>query len=153
MRSSQTVIDLADGDPAKGAGFGGIALAVGLAFPGVARWWLGLPGWQQDFQDAKHDGGRQRPDDFALVNGWCYAGIFYRVLRADDVRGARVRRGPAERVSGEVAIPPSPIRGVRVAYGAFCYRDDTSDGSRGLERWLEACAVLRGRIPSLVPMI
>ena len=53
LRWSQTVIDLADGDPAKGAGFGlGSPLAIALAFRGVARWWLGRPGWRQDLHDA-----------------------------------------------------------------------------------------------------
>ena len=42
LRWSQTVVDLAAGDPAKGAGFGlGSPLAAALAFRGVARWWLG----------------------------------------------------------------------------------------------------------------
>src|SRR6185437_708852 len=41
LRWSQTVIDLAGGDPAKGAGFGlGSPLAIGLAMRGVARSWL-----------------------------------------------------------------------------------------------------------------
>ena len=53
LRWSQTVIDLADGDPTKGAGFGlGSPLAVALAWRGVARWWLGRPGWRQDLDDA-----------------------------------------------------------------------------------------------------
>ena len=53
LRWSQTVIDLAAGDPAKGAGFGmGSPLAVAVAFRGVARWWLGRPGWRQDLHDA-----------------------------------------------------------------------------------------------------
>ena len=53
LRWSQTVIDLAAGDPAKGAGFGlGSPLAVAVAFRGIARWWLGRPGWRQDLDDA-----------------------------------------------------------------------------------------------------
>ena len=53
LRWSQTVIDLAEGDPAKGAGFGfGSPLAVALAWRGTARWWLGRPGWRQDLDDA-----------------------------------------------------------------------------------------------------
>ena len=53
LRWSQTVIDLAGGDPAKGAGFGiGSPLAVALAWRGIARWWLGRPGWRQDLHDA-----------------------------------------------------------------------------------------------------
>src|SRR5271156_4700196 len=53
LRWSQTVVDLAAGDPAKGAGFGlGSPLAVGVAFRGVARWWLGHPEWPRDLHDA-----------------------------------------------------------------------------------------------------
>ena len=64
LRWSQTVIDLADGDPAKGAGFGiGSPLAVALAFRGVARWWLGRPGWRQDLDDAVAMARTQRPDN------------------------------------------------------------------------------------------
>ena len=47
---SQIVIDLADGDPAKGAGFGvGSPLAVALAFRDSAGWWLGRPGLRLSF--------------------------------------------------------------------------------------------------------
>ena len=53
LRWSQTVIDLTDGDPAKGAGFGvGSPLAIALTWRGVARWWLDRPGWRQDLHDA-----------------------------------------------------------------------------------------------------
>ena len=53
LRWSQTVIDLAAGDPTKGAGFGfGSPLAIALACRGTARWWLGRPGWRQDLHDA-----------------------------------------------------------------------------------------------------
>ena len=64
LRWSQTVIDLAAGDPAKGAGFGiGSPLAVAVAFRGVARWWLGRPGWRQDLHDAVAMARTQRPDN------------------------------------------------------------------------------------------
>src|SRR4029077_7106383 len=53
LRWSQTVVDLAEGDPVKGAGFGvGSPLAAALAYRGVARWWLGHSGWRQDLNDA-----------------------------------------------------------------------------------------------------
>ena len=53
LRLSQTVIDLAAGDPAKGACFvSDQPLAIALAWRGVARWWLGRPGWRQDHHDA-----------------------------------------------------------------------------------------------------
>ena len=64
LRWSQTVIDLAAGDPAKGAGFGlGSPLAVAVAFRGTARWWLGRPGWRQDLHDAVAMARAQRPDN------------------------------------------------------------------------------------------
>ena len=64
LRWSQTVIDLAAGDPAKGAGFGvGSPLAVALAFRGAARWWLGRPGWRQDLHDAVAMARHSNPDN------------------------------------------------------------------------------------------
>ena len=64
LRWSQTVIDLAAGDPAKGAGFGvGSPLAIALAWRGVARWWLGRPGWRQDLHDAVAMARTQRSDN------------------------------------------------------------------------------------------
>ena len=64
LRWSQTVIDLAGGDPAKGAGFGlGSPLAVALAWRGTARWWLGRPGWRQDLHDAVAMARHSDPDN------------------------------------------------------------------------------------------
>jgi hypothetical protein len=61
-RWSQTVIDLADGDPAKGAGFGmGSPLAIAVAFRGVARWWLGHPRMATGPPRRRRDGPKQRP--------------------------------------------------------------------------------------------
>ena len=78
LRWSQTVIDLADGDPAKGAGFGvGSPLAVALAFRGVARWWLGRPGWRQDLHDAVAMARNSDPATLARVVTWTY-GLGYR---------------------------------------------------------------------------
>jgi hypothetical protein len=63
---SQTVIDLADGDPAKGAGFGvGSPLAIASAWRGTARWWLGRPGWRQDLHDAVAMARRSNPETLA----------------------------------------------------------------------------------------
>ena len=62
LRWSQTIVDLAAGDPAKGAGYGvGSPLAIALAWRGTARWWLGRPGWRQDLHDAVAMARRQQP--------------------------------------------------------------------------------------------
>ena len=66
-RWSQTVVDLAEGDPAKGAGFGvGSPLAAALAWRGAARWWLGRPGWRQDLHDAVAMARDSESDDSRL---------------------------------------------------------------------------------------
>ena len=85
LRWSQTVIDLAAGDPAKGAGFGfGSPLAVALTIRGIARWWLGRPGWRQDLHDAVAMARHSDPATFAVVVAWTYGAMQYGVLRADD---------------------------------------------------------------------
>ena len=85
LRWSQTVIDLAAGDPAKGAGFGiGSPLAIALAFRGVARWWLGRPGWRQDLHDAVAMARHSDPATLAGVVAWTYG-------LAIHVRGASGR--------------------------------------------------------------
>jgi hypothetical protein len=73
LRWSQTVIDLAAGDPAKGAGFGiGSPLAIALAWRSTARWWLGRPGWRQDLHDAVAMARHSNPTTFAGVVIWTY---------------------------------------------------------------------------------
>ena len=73
LRWSQTVIDLAAGDPAKGAGFGmGSPLAAALAWRGIARWWLGRPGWRQDLHDAVAMARNSDPTTLAVVVAWTY---------------------------------------------------------------------------------
>jgi adenylate cyclase len=53
LRWSQTVIDLVADDPVKGNIFAGSPLTGALAWRGVARWGLGLPGWREDFDRAE----------------------------------------------------------------------------------------------------
>ena len=85
LRWSQTVIDLAAGDPAKGAGFGfGSPLAIALAWRGNARWWLGRPGWRQDLHDAVAMARNSNPATFAAVVCWTYG-------QAMTLRGASGR--------------------------------------------------------------
>lgn len=73
LRWTQTVIDLAAGDPTKGAGFGiGSPLAAALAWRGVARWWLGRPGWPQDLRDALAIARNSNPATLTVVVAWTY---------------------------------------------------------------------------------
>ena len=134
LRWSQTVIDLADGDPAKGAGFGvGSPLAFALTFRGIARWWLGRPGWRQDLARRRRGGPTQHhPATFAAVVTWTYGfAIHYGVLRADDsaVRAIEEAVQTAERASNDVALAVAEY-GLGIA---LLSRDAAADRHRGLE--------------------
>jgi class 3 adenylate cyclase/tetratricopeptide (TPR) repeat protein len=152
LRWSQTVIDLAEGDPVKGAGFGlGSPLAIGLAFRGVARWWLGRPGWRQDLHDAFAMARNSDPATLALVLTWTYGlAITYGVLRADDsaLRTIEEAMQTAQRASSDIALIFTEY-----ALGvALLYRDAAADRRRALEPLVQAREWQRERMPSLVPV-
>ena len=153
LRWSQTVIDLADGDPAKGAGFGvGSPLAVALAWRGVARWWLGRPGWRQDLHDAVAMARNSDPTTLAVVVAWTYGfAIHYGVLRADDsaVRAIEEAVQTAEGSSNDLALSLAEYTlGV-----ALLNRDAAADRHRGLELMVQVRDMwLRERGPFLVPV-
>src|SRR6201999_3020227 len=132
LRWSQTVIDLAAGDPAKGAGFGvGSPLAIGLAFRCVARWWLGRPGWRQDLHDAVAMARNSDPATLGLVLTWTYAAIPYGVLRADDAALRTIEEAveTAHRASSDIAVIYADFS----LAVALLYRGAPSDRHRGLE--------------------
>ena len=138
LRWSQTIIDLAGGDPAKGAGFGvGSPLAVALAHRGVARWWLGRPGWRQDLRDAVAMARNSNPQFFALVVLWTYGvEIVYGVLRADDsaLRASEEAVHTAQSASNDAALSVAEFTlGI-----ALLYRDAAADRHRGLELMVQA---------------
>jgi hypothetical protein len=133
LRWSQTVIDLAGGDPTKGAGFGVESpLAVALASRGVARWWLGRRGWRQDLDDAVVIARNSDPVTHGAVVAYKYGWtIFYGVLRADDsaVRAIEEAVKIAEASSDDAALGV-----VKFSLGvALMCRDATADHQRGLE--------------------
>ena len=152
LRWSQTVVDLAGGDPAKGAGFGlGSPLAVAVAFRGVARWWLGRPAWRQDLDDAVAMARNSDPATLGLVVVWTYGlGICYGVLRADDsaVRAIEEAVQAAQGASSDIAL----IYAEYSLGGALLYRDAAADRHRGLEMMVQAREWQRAGMPSLVPV-
>jgi hypothetical protein len=133
LRWSQTVIDLAGGDPTKGADFGlGSPLAVALASRGVARWWLGRRGWREDLDDAVVMARNSDPVTHAAVVTYKYGWtIFYRVLRADDsaVRTLEDALKGAEGSSDDTAL--SVVKFSLAV--ALVSRGATADHRRGLE--------------------
>ena len=152
LRWSQTVVDLAAGDPAKGAGFGfGSPLAAALAWRGAARWWLGRPGWRQDHHDAVAIARNSDPATLACVVAWTYGlEIQFGVLRADDsaVRASEQAMQTADGTSNDVALSMAKYTlGV-----ALLNRDAAADRRRGLELMVQARDMWRGRVPFLVPV-
>jgi hypothetical protein len=138
LRWSQTIIDLAAGDPAKGAGFGfGSPLAIALTWRGFARAWLGRPAWRQDLHDAVAMARHSTPTTLAAVVLWGYAfAAHYGVIRADDstVRILEEAVQTAEVASNDVALSVAKY----ALAGALLYRDAEADRHRGLELMVQA---------------
>ena len=85
LQWSQTVIDLADGDPSKGNFLVGSPLALAFASRGMARYFLGRPGWSEDLRHGLAMARRADPASYAGVVGYVYLlGIPFGVLRPDD---------------------------------------------------------------------
>jgi class 3 adenylate cyclase len=153
LRWSQTIIDLAAGDPAKGAGFGvGSPLAIALAHRGIARWWLGRPGWRQDLHDAVAMARNSSLQFFALVVLWTYGdAIHFGVLRADDsaVRASEEAVQTAQRASNNAALSVAEF----TLGMALLSRDAAADRHRGLELMVRTRDTwLRGGGAYLVPV-
>jgi hypothetical protein len=85
LRWSQTVIDLADGDLSKGNFLVGSPLALAFASRGMARYFLGRPGWPEDLRHSLAMARRADPASYAGVVGYVYLlGVPFGVLRPDD---------------------------------------------------------------------
>ena len=85
LRWSQTVIDLSDGDPSKGNFLVGSPLALAFASRGMARCFLGRPGWPDDLRHGPPMAQRADPASYAGVVGYIYLlGIPFGVLGPDD---------------------------------------------------------------------
>ena len=139
LRWSRTVIDLAGGDPVKGAGFGvGSPLAVALAWRGVARWWLGRPGWRQNLDEAVAVARRSNhPATFAVIVAWAYSfATHFGVLGADDsaVRVIEEAVQNAEEARDDVALLVAEYG----LAGVLLSRDAEADRHRGLELMVQA---------------
>jgi hypothetical protein len=85
LRWSQTVIDLADGDPSKGNFLVGSPLALAFASRGMAGYFLGRPGWPEDLRRGLVMARRADAASYAGVVGYVYLlGIPFGVLGPDD---------------------------------------------------------------------
>ena len=85
LRWSQRVIDLADGDPAKGNFIVGSPLALALTSRAMARWCLGHPGWREGPRHGIAMARSADPMSYAMVVAYVYfPGIPLGVLGPDD---------------------------------------------------------------------
>jgi adenylate cyclase len=90
LRIAQRSIDLAEGDPTRGNFIGlGSPLAAVLPSRGLARFWLGLPGWPDDF-----DQGVAKPEGISPLERSIFV---YWVYGLPLVHGVRVTNDSAVR--------------------------------------------------------
>jgi class 3 adenylate cyclase len=129
-RWSQRVIDLADGDPSKGNLLVGCPLSFALTTRGMARYFVGRPGWPHDLQQALAMARSADPLTYAAVVGYVYfPGISSGVLSPDDsaVREIEDALRIAERSSDDVAFAWA-----RLALGlALVHRHTDAERDRG----------------------
>jgi class 3 adenylate cyclase len=133
LRWSESIIDLAGGDPTKGAGFGVESpLAIALVFRGVAGWWLGRAGWRQDLHDAVAMARRSNPATLAAVLTWTYSlAMYHGVLRADD---SAVRAIEEAVQTAEVTNDNTVLGLITYTLGvALLCREPAADRHRGME--------------------
>ena len=84
LRLSQKLIDLTDGDPAKGSLFFGSPLCLSLAMRGVSRMCLGHAGWKDDLDRAIAIARSLDPLTRVIASLHKYAHIGLGALQADE---------------------------------------------------------------------
>jgi hypothetical protein len=138
LRWSQRVIDLADGDPSKGDFMVGSPLALALATRGIARYWLGRPGWREDLRDAVTTARNADPVSYGGVMAFVYfVAIPCGVLRPDDSAVSEIENALriAERFGDDLAVANA-----QMALGvALVHRGADADRIQGQELLAEVC--------------
>ncbi|PRC49108.1 cyclase, partial [Mycobacterium sp. ITM-2017-0098] len=124
---------------------------IARTFRGVARWWLGRPGWRQDLDDAVEMARNSDPTTMALVVAWTQLSLMYGVLRLDDavLRMVEESTAIAEACSNDFAV-----MGAKFTLGTtLLFRDDVAERHRGEDLMVLARdESLPVRAPSLVPV-
>jgi class 3 adenylate cyclase len=141
LRLSQRVIDLAEGDPAKGNFIVGSPLAVALAARGTARWALGRAGWRDDLRHGLAMARSADPMSYATGVTYVYfPAMTCGVLRPDDsaVREVEDALRIAERSGDDFAVAFG-----RVTLGvALVHRQTAPECDRGQRLLDEVSEVL-----------
>jgi hypothetical protein len=144
LRWSQRVIDLADGDPAKGNFLFGSPLALALTSRALAGFFLGRPGWRDDLRHGLAMARSAEPMSYATVVAWAYfPGIPFGVLGPDDraIREIEDALRIAERSGDDHAVTIA-----RLTLGvALVHRQTAADRDRGQKLLAEVGQVLLRR--------
>jgi hypothetical protein len=144
LRWSQRVIDLADGDLAKGNFIVGSPLALAFTLRGTARWCLDRPGWRDDQRQGLAMARSADPVSYATVVAYVYmSAISYGVLRSHDraVREIEDALRIAERSSDDFALTLA-----RVTVGlALAHRPTVADRDHGQDVLAEVSEVFLRR--------
>jgi class 3 adenylate cyclase len=129
-RWSQRVIDLADGDPAKGNFILGSPLAAAFATRALAGYCLGRRGWREDQQHGLAIAREADPVSYSTVFGWVYnTGISLGVLRPDDRAISEIEDALqiAERSGDDLALALAMV----TLGDALVHRPSIADRGRG----------------------
>jgi class 3 adenylate cyclase len=154
LRWSQRVIDLADGDPAKGNFLFGSPLAFAFASRAGARFNLGHPGWRDDQRYGLAMARSADPMSYAAVVGYVYnAGIPGGVWRPDDsvVREIEDALQMAERCGDDLTLAIA-----RMTLGhALVHRPTAPERDRGQKLLAEVSDVFlrRGYLLCDLPVV
>jgi class 3 adenylate cyclase len=154
LRWSQRVIDLADGDPSRGNFIVGSPLALAFTMRGIARYFLGRPGWRDDLRQGLDMARSVDPLSYAMVVAYAYfPGILWGVLVADDRAISEIDDavGIAERSGDDLAV--SNARGTLGM--ALVHRQTAGERDRGQTLLAEVSDVFlrRGHNLAELPML
>jgi len=151
---SQRVIDLADGDPAKGEPLVGPHLALAFATRAIASYCLGRTGWRDDQRRGLAMARSSDPMSYASAVGYSYVGgIPLGVLAADDrtMREINDALRIAERSGDDLALATA-----QVTLGfALVHRQTAAECDHGEKLLAEVGEVLlrRGHNLCELPMV
>jgi hypothetical protein len=154
LRWSQTVIDLADGDPTKGNFITGSPLALAFTTRAVARWCLGRSGWRDDLRRGLVMARFADPLSYAFAVALAYfPTVSNGVLQPDDSVIGEVEDALriAERSSDDLAV--TFVRATLAV--ALVHRQAAADRDRGQRLLSEASDVLlrQGYLLSELPLV
>ncbi len=148
LRWSQRVIELADGDPAKGNFIIGSPLALAFATRGMARYWMGLPGWRDDQRHGLAMARNADPISYTGATAYVYFPAFLNgALRPDDAALRDIE--DAVRTAGRAGDDAALAYAWVTLGAALVDRNTDAERDRGHQLLAEVCEVYKRRQQNL----